>query len=48
VSEKTIISNTEKVLFEDSVTMGGKGNARGRQEKIQSTPQHFWNCDGTR
>jgi hypothetical protein len=46
VRKNNNISNTKKGLFEDPVTMGGKGNTRGRREKIQSTPQHFWNFDG--
>jgi hypothetical protein len=43
---KTIILNSENGLSEDPVTTGGKSNARGTQDKIWSTSQHFWNFDG--
>jgi hypothetical protein len=46
VPDKTIILNSEDGLGEDPVTTGGKSNARGSQEKIWSTLQHFWNFDG--
>jgi hypothetical protein len=42
VPDKTTILNSENGLGEDPVTTGGKNNARGSQDKIWSTLQHFW------